>query len=248
MLYQPLEDDCRTVAEITAGYAAVKQRLRRPPVKKVEPPQVIESAIIIAPPERSRSHFDCVHTVAWRQSWKPAFKPTPEGLAEALAAPEKPTSISIVGLNFTRKIMDACAYEFGVSVQDLTGHSRRKKMADARQCAMWLMKTVAGRSFAQIGRAMNRDHSTAVHAAQKVDAAIKSQSVQGVRALRLLDDLSKLQAAIVADARILSSFISFVEDPSALCINARFSFPGADEDHRNGKADRCSKHRPAQSD
>jgi chromosomal replication initiation ATPase DnaA len=70
-----------------------------------------------------------------------------------------------------RDIIRHTAEGHGLNVGDLTGRNRSRKLVRARQEAMWRARQVKrpdGRnrySFPQIGRALNRDHSTIVHGA-----------------------------------------------------------------------------------
>lgn len=61
------------------------------------------------------------------------------------------------------------ALEHGVMVEDLTGNSRAKEDAQARQDFMWKARQMTKAdgsprfSFPQIGRFLNRDHTSVMH-------------------------------------------------------------------------------------
>lgn len=51
----------------------------------------------------------------------------------------------------------------GVSVDDLLGPSREAWLVEARQGLMWVLRHRLGLSYPEIGRAVRRDHTTAMH-------------------------------------------------------------------------------------
>lgn len=59
----------------------------------------------------------------------------------------------------------------GISVADITGHSRFRHIARARQLVMYLAHHHAGRSYPHIGRHLGgKDHSTVLHGVRQVAA------------------------------------------------------------------------------
>lgn len=69
----------------------------------------------------------------------------------------------------TRVFAATCAY-FEVNGDDVLGPTRgTPKVLRARQVAMWLMRQ-AGRSYPEIARQMERDHSTVLYACRRVAA------------------------------------------------------------------------------
>ena len=66
--------------------------------------------------------------------------------------------------------IDAIAELYGYTLEDILGKSKLKELvAVRRKCVVWLREK--GYSTTEIGRIMNRDHSTIVHSLQKVAAA-----------------------------------------------------------------------------
>lgn len=51
-----------------------------------------------------------------------------------------------------------------IPVRDILGRSKCRAPTRARQIAMWAARKVSDKSFPQIARAFNRDHTTAFHA------------------------------------------------------------------------------------
>jgi chromosomal replication initiator protein len=67
------------------------------------------------------------------------------------------------------QIMDLTADYFGVSVEDLRGHSRSRVLVNARQVAMYLCRELTDLSLPRIGQAFGgRDHTTVMHADRKI--------------------------------------------------------------------------------
>ena len=73
-------------------------------------------------------------------------------------------------------IMDEVAAYFSVSVEDLCSPSRSRQLVNARQIAMYLTRELTELSLPRIGKAFgNRDHSTVMHANQKIANLMQEQ-------------------------------------------------------------------------
>jgi chromosomal replication initiator protein len=67
------------------------------------------------------------------------------------------------------QIMVSTADYFGVSLEDLRGHSRSRVLVTARQVAMYLCRELTDLSLPRIGQAFGgRDHTTVMHADRKI--------------------------------------------------------------------------------
>ncbi|HLU43708.1 MAG TPA: chromosomal replication initiator protein DnaA [Natronosporangium sp.] len=67
------------------------------------------------------------------------------------------------------QIMASTAEYFGVSLEDLRGHSRSRVLVNARQVAMYLCRELTDLSLPRIGQAFGgRDHTTVMHADRKI--------------------------------------------------------------------------------
>ena len=73
---------------------------------------------------------------------------------------------------------------FGCRVRSLIIHDRHKAAAGARHVAAWLLRR-RERSFPEIGRLLQRDHTTIMSACNKVEAEIRKGSKLGKDALAL---------------------------------------------------------------
>ncbi len=58
---------------------------------------------------------------------------------------------------------------FQVSLKDLLGRSRQKKLVRARQVALYFSQLYTGKSVTELGRLFNRSHSSVVHALQALE-------------------------------------------------------------------------------
>ena len=68
-----------------------------------------------------------------------------------------------------RQTTTAVARHFLLTATELKGPSRRQHVVEARSSAMYLCRTLTDASLAEIGRHFgNRDHSTVLHACQKI--------------------------------------------------------------------------------
>ncbi len=72
-------------------------------------------------------------------------------------------------------IRNVCRY-FGVEEADLRGPQKCKNIAQPRQIAMYLMRTLMSMSFSDIGKTFGgRDHGTVHHAVKKVESLLRQQ-------------------------------------------------------------------------
>ena len=71
--------------------------------------------------------------------------------------------------------MELTARTYGVSEADLTGPSRKQPLARSRQIAMYLCRELTDLSLPKIGaRFGGRDHTTVIHAVEKVKSLMQS--------------------------------------------------------------------------
>ena len=85
-------------------------------------------------------------------------------------------------------IIEEVASYFRLEKGDLLSRSRKQSVAQARQIAMYLCRTLTEASYAHIGsRFGGRDHSTVIHAYRKIEDALESDP-------SLQDDVSTLKS------------------------------------------------------
>lgn len=68
-----------------------------------------------------------------------------------------------------KEILSAVASHFNLKIADLTGSSRPKQIAEARQIVMYLLRTELKTSLEEIGNLLGgRDHTTVMHGVNKI--------------------------------------------------------------------------------
>ena len=73
-------------------------------------------------------------------------------------------------------ILDATCETFGFSVDELRGPNRRRPLVTARQVSMYVFRELTDFSYPAIGREFGgRDHSTVMHAVEKIGGLMKER-------------------------------------------------------------------------
>lgn len=85
-------------------------------------------------------------------------------------------------------IIDVAAH-FDLTVEALRGPSRKQALAYPRQVAMYLAHEHCGKSYPQLAREFDRDHSTVIHAVQKIGALVDADA-------HIARDMERILAAI----------------------------------------------------
>lgn len=67
------------------------------------------------------------------------------------------------------EILGVVSGYFGVTLAEMTGPDRRRRIVTARHVAAWCLRR-SGFSFVDIGLALNRDHTTIMASVRRVDA------------------------------------------------------------------------------
>jgi chromosomal replication initiator protein len=90
-------------------------------------------------------------------------------LSDILAA-EQPRQIT------PKVILEATASEFGFTIDELCGTSRRRPLVTARQIGMYVFRELTDFSYPAIAREFGgRDHTTIIHAVEKVSGLMKER-------------------------------------------------------------------------
>lgn len=75
----------------------------------------------------------------------------------------------------SKHIVEAVAKFFDIDMKDLIGKSRKKELVTPRQIAMFLLREEISASFPAIGHEIGgRDHTTAIHACNKINEDLKN--------------------------------------------------------------------------
>ena len=77
------------------------------------------------------------------------------------------------------RVIALVAENFQVTPEDVKSRRRDKKTVLARQVAMYLIKQQNGCSLAQIGLEFGRDHSTVIHACEKIATELRHNGYLG---------------------------------------------------------------------
>jgi chromosomal replication initiator protein len=91
----------------------------------------------------------------------------PELVAQAIAAVDVPGSPRTI-----EQIVRSVARAYGLDVDDLRSRSRRRRVAQPRQFAMYLCRNSTDASLKDIGRAFNRDHTSVMYAIGVVERRV----------------------------------------------------------------------------
>ncbi|MGQ0520464.1 MAG: chromosomal replication initiator protein DnaA [Actinomycetota bacterium] len=90
-------------------------------------------------------------------------------LGDALSKASRPITPDLV--------IEAASELSGFSVAELTGPSRGRPLVQARQIAMYVLRQLTDHSYPAIARAFGgRDHTTVIHAVNKIDALMPERS------------------------------------------------------------------------
>ena len=75
--------------------------------------------------------------------------------------------------DFRKRIIAECAAEFGITANDILGNSRVAHIVMARRKAAWIFHQRGTMSYPQIGRILNKDHSTIIHAVRRYKQSLE---------------------------------------------------------------------------
>ena len=74
------------------------------------------------------------------------------------------------------QILKAVADFYNVAPEELVGRVRKKEVVEPRQVAMYLIRDILEMSYPHIGEKMGRDHTTAIHAVEKISQELNKNS------------------------------------------------------------------------
>jgi chromosomal replication initiator protein len=96
--------------------------------------------------------------------------------------------------NITIEHIQRCVSEyFNLSVNDLRGKKRTKEIATTRQIAMYITRDLTEFSTTEIGQEFgSRDHTTVMHACQKIDNKIKTDTVFQMSIQKLVNKIKEM--------------------------------------------------------
>jgi chromosomal replication initiator protein len=89
------------------------------------------------------------------------------------------------------QILKNVADFFNISVDDLINKKRSKDIVEPRQIAIYLLREILGLSYPYIGEKLKRDHTTAIHAYEKINQEINNNSATYQKVLLIKESIYK---------------------------------------------------------
>jgi chromosomal replication initiator protein len=97
-------------------------------------------------------------------------------------------------------VCQVVAADFELSTRELCGHSRKQTTVLARGVAIYLLRSLYQLSFTAIGRVFaGRDHSTTIHAYQKINDRLSTDHALSQRIQRLSAKLQTMLPLLLTD-------------------------------------------------
>ncbi len=88
-------------------------------------------------------------------------------------------------------ILKAVAEFYNISLETMTSSNRRKEIVEPRQVAMYLLREISDLSYPYIGEKLGRDHTTAIHAYEKINQEINKNPSLNQKILTIRDMIFK---------------------------------------------------------
>jgi len=98
--------------------------------------------------------------------------------------------------NLTKRVSDeqilkSVSEFYNITIEDLIKRGRKKEVVEPRQIAMFLLRDILEMSFPFIGEKLGRDHTTAIHAVEKINQEINKNSVLNQKILLIKESIYK---------------------------------------------------------
>jgi chromosomal replication initiator protein len=88
-------------------------------------------------------------------------------------------------------ILKTVAEFYGVSLEAMSGPNRQKEIVEPRQVAMFLLRDISDLSYPYIGEKLGRDHTTAIHAYEKINNEINRNPALNQKIISIRDMIFK---------------------------------------------------------
>lgn len=101
--------------------------------------------------------------------------PAPQSMPMIVKVEPEPVAVETkpkANLGFREQIIYDCAEEFNITVSELLSPKRTKECALARRKAAWIFHQRGTMSYPQIGRLLNRDHTTIIYAVRRYQESL----------------------------------------------------------------------------
>lgn len=90
-----------------------------------------------------------------------------------------------------KQILKAVSDFYNISPEDLLAHKRKKEIVEPRQIAIYLLREILDLSYPYIGEKLGRDHTTAIHAYEKISNQINKNSTLYQKILLIKESIYK---------------------------------------------------------
>ncbi len=91
----------------------------------------------------------------------------------------------------TDTILEAVSNHFNVKIEEIKSKKRNQPITNARQVYMYLTREILNESLLNIGKSIDRDHSTVIHGIEKIEEKIKNDKNFENTLLSLKDKILK---------------------------------------------------------
>lgn len=88
-----------------------------------------------------------------------------------------------------RRIRDIVQADYKLTDNDMT--SRRRDTDEARQLVMWIARQTTDKSLPQIGRILDRDHTTIMHGMRQIQRRVDTDPAFAARVSRIVSVVSQ---------------------------------------------------------
>lgn len=117
-------------------------------------------------------------------------------------------------------IFDHMEKRFGVTKKQLLGKSRRAEIVKYRHVAMYLMREDCTMTFTEIGMIFQKDHSTIVHAHDKIKKLVLTGDLETVLHTGRSDQKKYIGGALDEGLKIFKYRLTeaFIKDPFGMMV------------------------------
>uniref|UniRef100_UPI0020258B6E chromosomal replication initiator protein DnaA n=1 Tax=[Clostridium] colinum TaxID=36835 RepID=UPI0020258B6E len=91
----------------------------------------------------------------------------------------------------TQSILEAVSNHFNVKIEEIKSKKRNQPITNARQVYMYLTRELLNESLLNIGKSIDRDHSTVIHGIEKIEEKIKKDKNFEASLVTLKDKILK---------------------------------------------------------
>lgn len=114
-----------------------------------------------------------MHAFSEQANALPSVNETVAAQAQPSAMPPPPSHRPVY---FIADVVKAASRRYGFTPQQLTGKQREKELVRARHIAMFAAIKITGRELKRIGKVFDADHTTVVHARDKIKKLIQTDA------------------------------------------------------------------------